>query len=186
MIYIIRHGRTKLNKENVLQGRTDCPMNEEGIAQAKKAAVLLKEIDFRYVYSSPLIRAIQTAEIVAPGKEIKIDERLIEIDNGPYEGMSLVDPPAELLTFFADFIHQPAPPGMESLECIVSRVASFLEEIRKLDGNILISTHAIAMKGILEYLTPDSCGSYWEKFIDNCAVFAAENNDGEIGIPFAL
>lgn len=50
-------------------------------------------------------------------------------------------------------------------------------------GNILISTHAIAMKGILEYLTPDSKGAYWSKFIGNCAVYAVECTDGKIGIP---
>jgi len=49
---------------------------------------------------------------------------------------------------------------MEQLGDVVKRSGSFLEDIRSLEGNILISTHAIAMKGLLEYLTPESNGSY--------------------------
>ena len=69
------------------------------------------------------------------------------------------------------------------LSSVVSRAGAFVEEIRNLPGNILISTHAIAMKGILEYLTPDSHGSYWSKYIGNCDVYAAENENGNISVP---
>ena len=183
MIYIIRHGKTELNRANVLQGRSDYPLNEEGIAQAKTAADSLKGIRFDHVFSSPLIRAVQTAQIVVPDMEPVIDERLIEMDYGPYEGTDLNRLPPEIITFFSDFAHNPAPAGMEQLPSVVARAGSFLEQIRGLSGNILISTHAIAMKGLLEYLTPESEGSYWSKYIGNCAVYAAENAGGGIGIP---
>ena len=183
MIYIIRHGKTELNRANVLQGRSNYPLNEEGIRQAKEAADFLRGISFDYVFSSPLIRAVQTAEIVAPGHEITIDDRLIEMDYGPYEGMDFQHFPPEVLTFFRDFVHNPAPEGMEPLDAVVARAGAFLEEIRGLQGNILISTHAIAMKGILEYLTPESRGSYWSKYIGNCAVYAAENDGERIEVP---
>ena len=52
-----------------------------------------------------------------------------------------------------------------------------------MEGDILISTHAIAMKGILEYLTPGSDGAYWSKYIGNCAVYVAENRDGKFSVP---
>ena len=52
-----------------------------------------------------------------------------------------------------------------------------------MSGNILISTHAIAMKGLLEYLTPDSNGSYWSKYIGNCDIYVADNEDGNISVP---
>ncbi|MBR1780904.1 MAG: histidine phosphatase family protein [Oscillospiraceae bacterium] len=186
MIYLIRHGKTELNRANVLQGRSNYPLNEEGIQQAEQAAELLREIPFDYVFSSPLIRAIQTAEIVAPGREIVIDERLIEMDYGPYEGSDLKHPTPEIIAFFSDFVHNPAPEGMEQLECVVSRCGAFIEEIRPISGNVLISTHAIAMKGVLEYLTPESRGSYWSKYIGNCAVYTAENHLGQIGTPKEL
>ncbi|MCR5336087.1 MAG: histidine phosphatase family protein [Synergistes sp.] len=183
MIYIIRHGKTELNKANVLQGRSDYPLNEEGISQAKRAACGMSGIDFSNVFSSPLKRAVQTAELVAPDIKAVIDERLIEMDYGPYEGSDLRDPSPEIRRFFSDFVHNPAPAGMEPLSSIVSRVGAFLEEIRTLPGNILISTHAIAMKGALEYLTPGSNGSYWSRYIGNCAVYAFDNENGRFGVP---
>ncbi len=133
--------------------------------------------------TSPLKRAVQTAQIVAPDVEPVIDDRLIEMDYGPYEGADLKALPPEVLTFFGDFVHNPAPAGMEPLNSVVDRADSFLEDVKNLHGNILISTHAIAMKGILEYLTPDSNGAYWSKYIGNCAVYVAECMDGKIGIP---
>jgi broad specificity phosphatase PhoE len=75
---------------------------------------------------------------------------------------------------------------MESLKSVVSRVGSFIEDIRHLSGNILISTHAIAMKGALEYLTPASNGSYWSKYIGNCAIYVADNDNSNLTVPYEL
>ena len=188
MIYIIRHGQTEKNRANVLQGRSDIPLNDSGRQQAEevKDRFIKAGIHFDLVYTSPLIRAVQTAEIIAEGIPQLKDDRLIEMDYGPYEGMDLADPAPEVLEFFRDFVHNPAPNGMEPLQAIVVRLGSFLEEIREeaAEKNILISTHAIAMKGALEYLTPDSSGSYWSKFIGNCAVYISEiTTEGSWGIP---
>ena len=174
MIYIIRHGQTELNNKKALQGRSDHPLNDTGIAQAQEAAAMLQNVKFDVVYSSPLIRAVQTAKILAPELEPVIDERLIEMDYGPYEGMDLQNLAPEVITFFSDFIHNPAPDGMEQLSSVVERAGLFIQEHGRTDGNILISTHAIAMKGILEYLTPESRGGYWNKYVGNCEVYITE------------
>ena len=173
MIYIVRHGQTEKNKANVLQGRSDVPLNEVGIRQAEDVRDRFRSlgIQFDKVYTSPLIRAVQTAKIIAEGASPMTEGRLIEMDYGPYEGMDLA---------------QPAPEGMEALSAVVTRLATFLEEIREgaVSQNILLSTHAIAMKGALEYLTPTSGGSYWSKYIGNCAVYTAEvGADGHWTIP---
>ena len=186
MIYIIRHGKTELNKAKVLQGRSNFPLNEEGIRQAREAAELLGDVSFSRVFSSPLTRAVQTAEILAPHIKPVIDERLIEMDYGPYEGADLTHLPPEILTFFSDFVHNPAPDGMEQLSSVVERAGAFLEDIRHISGDILISTHAIAMKGILEYLSPESKGRYWSKYIGNCSIYLATNSEGEFGVPYEL
>ncbi len=183
-ICIVRHGQTELNSAQVLQGRSNYPLNETGIAQAREAAERIRSIPFSHVYTSPLLRAIQTARILVPELEPIADDRLIEMDCGPYEGLDLRHLPPEVLTFFSDFIHNPAPEEMEPLEAVVRRTGAFLEDIRCLEGNILISTHAIAMKGLLENLTPESHGAYWTKHIGNCAVYAAEVQNGCIGIPY--
>ncbi|MBR0162589.1 MAG: histidine phosphatase family protein [Oscillospiraceae bacterium] len=187
MIYIIRHGQTELNNRQVLQGRSDHPLNEVGARQAEKAAEKLQAVSFDTVYTSPLIRAIQTARIIAPDLDPVIDDRLIEMDYGPYEGMDLHDPAPEVLTFFRDFVHNPAPEGMEQLDSVVDRAGAFLRDRCITDSNILISTHAIAMKGILEYLTPDSRGRYWSKNIGNCAVYTTKLlPDGTWSVPVEL
>jgi len=190
-IYIIRHGQTDLNKKRVLQGRVDEPLNEDGIRQAEAAAELLRSLDIvvDFVWSSPLQRAVDTAGIVV-GEGIKVhtDERLLEMDYGPYEGADLTSPPPEILKFFGDFVNQPEPPGMEPLADIVDRLGTFLEELREdpPEGSILISTHAIAMKGALEYLTPGSNGSYWGKHIKNCDIYVTTLKDGEFTVPELL
>ena len=188
MLYIIRHGQTANNKKKLLQGRSDISLNEEGIRQAKLASDWFSEqgIRFEKVYSSPLRRSIETAELIAgPECPILIDDRLIEMDYGPYEGMDLSDPHPEIIRFFSDFVHQPAPEGMEPLSLVIERVGMFLDEImlEVHSKNILISTHAIAEKGALEYLTPKSCGSYWSKYIGNCTVYEADVVEGSYTVP---
>ena len=193
MIYIIRHGQTEKNKANLLQGRSEHPLNETGIRQAQEAGEWFAKqgIIFDAVLSSPLKRAIDTGKIAA-GKgsdfEPDIDERLIEMEYGPYEGLDLRMPPPEIIEFFSDFVHNPAPDGMEQLPEVTTRVGAFLEEIRERaeTEEILVSTHAIAMKGALEYLTPGSNGAYWSKYIGNCAVYAVPVNDGRFGIPYEV
>ena len=203
MIYIIRHGQTQMNQAFALQGRTDLPLNEMGIRQAKQTGCWFRDHGIRIdkVYTSPLDRAVKTAQLVidvsmAPAASdvsgasipVLIDDRLIEMDYGPYEGMNLKHPVPEVLEFFQDFVNHPAPTGMEPLADVVGRLGTILEEIREeaAERNILISTHAIAMKGALEYLTPDSNGSYWSRNIRNCAVYRARVIDGRFTVPEEL
>ena len=68
---------------------------------------------------------------------------------------------------------------------MVARAGRFLADMET-DGDVLISTHAIAMKGILEYLTPDSGGSYWSKNIPNCGVYITEYVSGAFTVPVEL
>ncbi len=194
-IYFVRHGQTANNRKNMLQGRAADPeLNETGIRQAEEAGEWFAEngISFDAVYSSPLRRAVRTAEIIAERAargtpvRIRIDERLIEMDYGPYEGADLTHMPEELRTFFADLIHNPAPEGMETLQEVTARAASFLAELREESKkeNVLIAAHAVSMKGALEYLTPGSGGSYWPKFLANCAVYETElRPDGTFSVP---
>ena len=190
MLYIIRHGKTEMNAKMLMQGRSDHPLNEAGIAQAEEAAERFAEMGVRIdkVYTSPLVRALQTAKKIAPDAELTVDERLIEMDYGPYEGMDLMNPAPEVIDFFMDFVNVPAPEGMEPLPAIVKRLGNFLEEIamEAESKNILISTHAIAMKGALEYLTPESKGSYWAKNIGNCDIYASEVKNGKFSVPVCV
>ena len=187
MIYIVRHGQTALNKSGALQGRSDFPLNDNGRMQAENVPGWFRKngISFKKVYSSPLKRAVETAGIISGSDAVETDERLIEMDYGPYEGYDFQESKPEIAEFFKDFVNNPAPEGMEQLSSVTARLGSFFEELRSLDikGNVLVSTHAIAMKGALEYLTPDSKGSYWSKYIGNCAVYRTEVIGGRYTVP---
>ncbi len=187
MIYLVRHGQTAMNRKKLLQGRSDIPLNEEGRKEALLTGERLKKagIVFDRVYSSPLVRAAETAELITDAPLFR-DMRLIEMDYGPYEGMDLTRPLPEVMTFFSDFARNPAPEGMEPLEDVVRRLGFFLEDIREEAGEktILVSTHAIAMKGALEYLSKDSGGSWWSRYIGNCAVYRTGiGEDGSWMVP---
>jgi broad specificity phosphatase PhoE len=84
----LRHGATDWNREGRFQGRTDNPLNDTGIAQAHEAAAKLRAVEIGYVVSSPLLRAVQTAEIIAniASKTVALDHGLIELDFGSFEG----------------------------------------------------------------------------------------------------
>ena len=72
-------------------------------------------IRFDHVFTSPLVRAVETAELIAPDVEPRVDERLIEMDYGPYEGTDLTNLTPEILVFFSEFVNNSTPPSMEPL-----------------------------------------------------------------------
>ena len=190
MIYIVRHGQTELNQRSVLQGRSNHPLTDLGREQASAVGDAFRDagIVFDKVYTSPLDRAVETAKLVAGDVPIECEDALIEMDYGPYEGTDLHDLPPEVEEFFRDFAHNPAPEGMEQLPDVVARAGEFLERLKAeaVHRDILLSTHAIAMKGLLENLTPTSKGSYWSKYIGNCAVYVTEKKNGNFSIPVEI
>ena len=88
-IFLFRHGETDFNKRGLVQGQTcDIGLNEIGVEQAKKLAEKLQDINLQVIFSSPLQRALQTAEIIAKSKNIPviIEKGFIEINLGEAEG----------------------------------------------------------------------------------------------------
>jgi probable phosphoglycerate mutase len=92
-IIFLRHGQAKNNTERVLAGRTPgIPLTEKGIDQAEKAAKFLEDMNISAIYSSPIQRAKNTAEIVGKHNsiDVKIDDRLIELDMGKFTGIPMM------------------------------------------------------------------------------------------------
>ena len=139
MIYIIRHGQTDWNVEGRYAGRIDIPLNGKGIEQANIIKKKLKYIKFDKVFSSPLIRAYETAKIICDNDIIK-DDRLIERSNGDLEG--------KLKTEIEDDIDFNNPDenkyNIESIIEFRKRIKSFFDELTRSykNKNILIITHA--------------------------------------------
>lgn len=185
-LYLIRHGETSFNREKRLQGRSNEPLSESGIGQAEKVRSFFEQqaVRFDCVISSPLLRARQTAEIITGCSSMMLDERLLEMDYGPYEGMRLDHPLPEVAHFFQDFVHHPAPEGMESLRHVTERMQSFLEDLKACDAqNVLVATHAIALKGALEAISPRPDGAWWSVYISPCAVYHTVCSDRNYSEP---
>ncbi len=87
MILLARHGETRENKERRFQGQKDVPLNDRGREQARELAAAVEAENVAVIYTSPLVRARETAEIVAErvGRDIREDERLKEVDVGDWQ-----------------------------------------------------------------------------------------------------
>ena len=93
-LVFVRHGVTAWNKEGRAQGSTDVPLDDEGIEMAERVADRFNKEEWDIIYTSPLIRAKKTAEIIAdrkPEVNLLMDERLREIGGGLVEGTTEVE-----------------------------------------------------------------------------------------------
>lgn len=89
----MRHGETDWNRQHRFQGHADPPLNEAGRAQARELARTLAPEPFERVYSSPLRRALETAQILAAGRAIAVepDQSLLEVDVGSWSGLTVAE-----------------------------------------------------------------------------------------------
>lgn len=158
--YIVRHGETEYNIKRRLSGHSDSPLTENGIHQAKKTGKRLKNIHFDIVFSSDLLRAKKTAEIIMLEKKlaIKVTALLRERNFGSYEGK-----PYESLDVFTKLVDQLSDEELrkykisddfESDEEVAMRLITFLREaaITHHGQTILISSHGGLMRVLLLHL----------------------------------
>lgn len=193
-IYLIRHGETDWNLEQRLQGATDIPLNENGLELARETAQGLKEVPFDLIYTSPLKRAKQTAEILRGERDIPLIEepRIREICFGIYEGYccsrdhyTIPDP--AFMNFFVDPCNYIPPEGGESIEQLCRRTTDFLHEVAYnadyADKTILVSSHGAAVKGLLSSLTVTDRKDFWNGGVHkNCGVTILDVEGGRITI----
>ena len=129
MITFVRHGETAHNAGGRLQGRADVELSARGLEQVARLATRLATYEIAGVCSSPLRRARQTAMAIAAvaGCEVEVDDRLIELDYGDWDGRPLgeIGPDA-----WAAWRADPsfAPPGGESLQVVTARIDAFCRE----------------------------------------------------------
>lgn len=171
MLYVVRHGQTDWNIAGKIQGKTDIPLNENGLDQANVVKEMLKDVKFTNVYSSPLLRAKNTAEIICDSKiSVLTDERISERCMGDYEGM---DPHSMNLERFWDYSKNVNVENVEPVKDLINRVYDFLEEKKESyeNGDVLIVTHGGVYPAILAYFEgiPDD-NKMLRKRIKNCEV----------------
>lgn len=196
-IYVLRHGETNGNKEKRVQGRLDVPLNEKGIQLAEITRDGLKKdgISFDKIYSSPLSRARQTAQIVRAGEDIPLifDNRLLEMDFGAAEGMAFQDiyekPEHQNMRYcFSTPSKYTAENGAESFEEILARAKDFLmKELLPLEGtceNILVAAHGALIRAMLLTVYQWDLDKYWTIYQPNCCLNLLTLKDGKFEVAF--
>lgn len=184
-LYLIRHGETDLNKQKILQGRSDYALNDCGRRLAQLTGQALKSVKFDLAYTSPLRRARETAEIFLRENRVSSpflleEERIQEISFGDFEGKcygreNFNIPDETFLNFFENPSNYHTPPGGESLEEVIERTGAFLQELLQEGENrektILLSTHGCALKAILANVRQTPVAEFWGEGVHkNCAV----------------
>jgi len=153
-LILIRHGETLWNKEGRIQGTSDIELSEAGIEQARHLALSLKGEPISTIHTSPLKRAMKTAEIINEyhRKDIKTHSDLMEMDQGDFEGYSFKELMACEKEFLNKWIADPASvqmPNGESLNQLQTRAWRALETIISKEENALVVAHNFTIAAIL-------------------------------------
>jgi broad specificity phosphatase PhoE len=165
MIIFARHGQTAPNREGLVLGRADPELTEEGHRQAALLAAALSAEPVSAILTSPLLRARQTAEPLeaACGVPVVVDERLLEIDWGTWEGRatgSLAQSDVE--RWKAD---KGAAPEGESLDSLSQRVESFCTEQLGGDGVVVAVSHVSPIKAAAAWAMGVDGTVAWRMFL---------------------
>lgn len=163
-VLLVRHGRSQANAEGILAGRSESPLDDDGIEQARALGARMAEVPVDVVVASPQLRARQTAELVVDGREpIRIDDRFAECDYGDWSGALLADL-AEEPTWDVVQWHPAAArfPNGESMaqmsERAVAGVRALTDEFP--EGFVWIVTHGDVIKAIVA----DALGLHLDQF----------------------
>jgi alpha-ribazole phosphatase len=187
LFYLARHGETKWNAENRICGRSDVPLSEAGRRQAKRLAERLKPISFDALYSSPLKRAMETARIISEriGLEPVVDDRLVELDYGQWEGKTLEEVmksnPKTLRAWQAD-PGEVAPPGGESGLEAQQRVVPFLDSLaaKYPKGRVAVVFHKSVCRLAICHTLGMSPSDYRRKLsMENAALSIIQSSEGD-------
>lgn len=160
-IYFVRHGETLWNTLKIFQGRSNSPLTDLGISQAKKLSEHLKDLNFTKIYSSPLDRAMTTTKLIIGDKNLEITpiEEFQEIGMGEVEGIPREDfeknYPIEYHNFWNNAVeYNPSAYCGESYSEVLERVQKGLDKIisENKDGNILVISHGVTLKAIFNII----------------------------------
>lgn len=139
-VYFVRHGQTDWNRDKKIMGHADIPLNDSGREQARETRNILGSVHFSAILTSPLVRARETADIIAElhqGTPVIITDELIERDFGEYEGAINDGNYFGLWDYHNDTIE-----NGETQKELFDRVVAFLDKTKdQYEGTILLVAH---------------------------------------------
>lgn len=188
-LYLIRHGETHWNAEGRIQGHKDSLLNSGGLAQAKRLADRLVSVRLDAVYTSDLLRAAETARLIASPHHLSpiLDPRLREASLGEWEGLTIPEVAMRWPDAFAawrlDSVHH-RPPGGESLQGVQSRVADAMHDIvtRHPDAQIAVIGHGGSVKAVVTLALAADLTAFRHLRIDNCSLSVITYTNGRYAV----
>lgn len=184
-IYCVRHAEAMGNVNEFFQGRTDTDISPKGEKQLARLAERFKDIDFDIIYSSPLKRTRATAAAVNKyhTAEVIIDDRLIEINGGVWEGVKWADIPTlypEEHKLWTDKMEDFRIKDGEAMTEVYERMSRAVDEIaaKNPGKKVVVVSHGCALRNYLCYANGDSIDKLAEVgWSDNTAVSCVEYDD---------
>lgn len=184
-LYITRHGETEWNKLKKMQGWKNSNLTKQGIENAIRLGERLKDIEFSNIYSSPLGRALETANYVKGNRDVEIEthEGLREMGFGLWEGIEndvVLELYGEEHYNYWNKPHLYKPNEGESFDELFKRVEIALKYIieNAKGDNVLIVSHAIAIKAIYSIIRKYELQDFWNMpFIEGTSLTILEIND---------
>jgi broad specificity phosphatase PhoE len=185
-IYLIRHGETEWNREEIFRGRADISLNEIGFREAELIGEYLKGRDIHVVYSSPLSRARETARRVAQVFNLKVQplEGIIDISFGRWEGRPLKEIQIHEEELYQQWIERPHLvrfPGGESLDEVRIRAMDSLEGVVQAHhgNNIVLVSHRVINRVIISGILGLDNSHFWQIGQDPAAINLIQFKEGK-------
>ncbi len=171
-VYLLRHGQTMWNREEIFRGQTDVPLDDIGREQAKALAHALEEqeIEKPVFLASPLQRATETAQLAAslfPEAKVIPDNAFLDISYGEWEGKSRAEVEKEYPEMYYTWVsspHQVDFPGGESLQVAADRAEEgiYRAALDNQDGDTVIVAHRAVNKALFCRLLGAGMKSFWK------------------------
>jgi broad specificity phosphatase PhoE len=185
-IYLVRHGQTAWNKEEIFRGRTDVPLDEIGLKQAELAGEYFKGMEIHGIYSSSLSRAWETAQKIAQFHHLNVQplQGIIDMSFGKWEGQShreIQNNDKEIYRQWREEPHLARLPGGESLEDVRVRAVNALEEvIRNHPGKTLaLVSHRVINKVLICSILGLDNSHFWQITQDATAINLIQHREGK-------
>jgi len=185
-VYLIRHGQTAWNKEEIFRGRTDVPLNEIGLREAELAGEYLKDKEIHVIYSSPLSRAWETAQKIAQFHNLEVQplNGIIDMSFGRWEGhphQEIQKNDREIYRQWREEPHKVRLPGGEGLEDVRVRSMAALEEVIRLHPGktLVLVSHRVVTKVLICGILGIDNSHFWQIGQDTTAINLIQYKNGK-------
>jgi broad specificity phosphatase PhoE len=182
-VFLIRHGVTEWHRERRIVGQREVPLSAEGVAQAKACAAALGHIPVGEIISSPALRAVQTAEIIAAqfSADITRDPRLSDLRYGKWEGMSYaeVEKTPEYQGILANLLTQKLPGGEDLTQARDRSIRAIEQALRDAPAgeSLAVVSHASVLRLILSRYLGTNVVDFHRIRLSPCSVSVLQFRD---------